>query len=333
MEFKDILIYALIILVSIFFTVFVYDVFKNSKGQPNIKYIFGSLIGLVTNFFDTLGIGSFAPTTAAIKVSSISDDRLIPGTLNVAHTIPIALQAYLFINEVSVEIITLVVLIFCAVVGSYVGASFIARFNKKQIQFIMGVALILVAAVMLSSKVGVINSLAKSSQELAQIKTEFSDQYTTGSANVIHYDGVVYMLVENNDEIIPAGFGLYGYKLILAAVIFFILGALMSAGVGLYAPAMAVIYIFGLSPIVAFPIMMGSCAFLMPVAGIRFIKSNSYDKKLSLGIAFGGIFGVLIAFFVVKSIPTTLLTYIIIFVVIVVGVIMLLESTRKQKAI
>jgi hypothetical protein len=45
-------------------------------------------VGLFTNFFDTLGIGSFAPTTALFRLMRMVDDLLIPGTLNVGHTPP-----------------------------------------------------------------------------------------------------------------------------------------------------------------------------------------------------------------------------------------------------
>ena len=44
------------------------------------------VIGFVTDFFDTLGIGSFAPTTAIYKLRRIVPDELIPGTLNAGHT-------------------------------------------------------------------------------------------------------------------------------------------------------------------------------------------------------------------------------------------------------
>jgi len=40
-------------------------------------------LGFVVAFFDTLGIGSFAPTTAFLKFQGTLADDLIPGTLNV----------------------------------------------------------------------------------------------------------------------------------------------------------------------------------------------------------------------------------------------------------
>ena len=53
----------------------------------------GLAIGFVTNFFDTLGIGSFAPTTAIFKFTGLVRDERIPGTLNVGHTAPTLVEA------------------------------------------------------------------------------------------------------------------------------------------------------------------------------------------------------------------------------------------------
>jgi uncharacterized membrane protein YfcA len=81
------------------------------------------------------------------------------------------------------------------------------------------------------------------------------------------------------------------------------LGALMTLGIGLYAPCMAMISLLGMNPTTAFPIMMGSCAFLMPVASIRFLKARRNDRAAAIGLAIGGIPGVLLAAFLVKSLP------------------------------
>jgi uncharacterized membrane protein YfcA len=97
--------------------------------------------------------------------------------------------------------------------------------------------------------------------------------------------------------------GLSGWKLLIAGSVNFMLGALMTVGVGLYAPCMALVYLLGLSPQVAFPIMMGSCAFLMPPASFKFIKEGSYHRKAALGMAIPAVVAVLIAAFIVKSLP------------------------------
>ena len=61
------------------------------------------VIGFVTNFFDTLGIGSYATTTAVYKLRRLVPVKLIPGTLNVGHTLPVIAQAFIYTQLVPVE--------------------------------------------------------------------------------------------------------------------------------------------------------------------------------------------------------------------------------------
>jgi uncharacterized membrane protein YfcA len=96
---------------------------------------------------------------------------------------------------------------------------------------------------------------------------------------------------------------LEGPWLALGVAANFILGALMTLGIGLYAPCMVVVSLLGMNPAAAFPIMMGSCAFLMPAASIRFFRSERYDLGAAIGLAIGGVPAVLIAAFIVKSLP------------------------------
>ncbi|MGO5052447.1 permease [Lachnospiraceae bacterium LCP25S3_G4] len=105
---------------------------------------------------------------------------------------------------------------------------------------------------------------------------------------------------------------LTGVKLVIGIVINFILGALMTIGVGLYAPCMALCGALGMNISAAFPIMMGSCAFLMPSAGIKFVKEGKYDRKASVMLSIFGVIGVLIAYLVVKTLPLTILTWVVI---------------------
>ena len=103
--------------------------------------------------------------------------------------------------------------------------------------------------------------------------------------------------------------GLSGTKLIIATTINFMLGACQAAGIGMYAPSMALVYFLGLSPKVAFPIMMASSAFALPSASVKYIKKGTYNIKASISIAVSGIFGVLIAAFIVKSVNLYYLTW------------------------
>jgi uncharacterized membrane protein YfcA len=87
----------------------------------------------------------------------------------------------------------------------------------------------------------------------------------------------------------------------------------------------------GLSPKVAFPIMMGSCAFLMPPASVRFIKEGAYNKKASMAITIGGLVGVFIAAYIVKSLPIKILTYLVIVVVTYTAFTLLRDSRKAAK--
>src|SRR5207253_9702648 len=68
-------------------------------------------IGFLTDFLDTLGIGSFAVTTALFKLLKTCPDEDIPGSLNVGHSIPTFAEAFIFIALVGVEGRTLLLMI------------------------------------------------------------------------------------------------------------------------------------------------------------------------------------------------------------------------------
>ena len=124
-------------------------------------------------------------------------------------------------------------------------------------------------------------------------------------------------------------YGLHGGKLVLAIVVNFVLGALMTAGIGLYAPCMALIYLLGVNPTAAFPIMMGSCAYLMPVASVRFVKEGAYNRKASLFITIGGVIGVAVAYYLVKSMPLGILKILVTAVIFYTAVTLFLSSRKK----
>lgn len=133
---------------------------------------------------------------------------------------------------------------------------------------------------------------------------------------------------------IPGGgvaLGVSGAKLGLAIAGNFMLGALMTLGIGLFAPCMILVAMLGMNPTVAFPIMMGSCAFLMPTGSIRFVRENSYNLKSALGLTLGGIPGVLIAAYIVKSLPLYAVKWLVIVVVLYTAA-MMLRSAMKERA-
>ena len=125
---------------------------------------------------------------------------------------------------------------------------------------------------------------------------------------------------------------LTGTKLAVGFIGNFVLGALMSLGIGLYGPCLIMISLLGMNPIAAFPIMMGSCAFLMPVGSVRFIRKGSYDLRAALGLALGGIPAVLIAVYVVKSLPLVYVRWLVIVVVVYTSVMMLRSAMTERKS-
>jgi len=129
---------------------------------------------------------------------------------------------------------------------------------------------------------------------------------------------------------LPAGgdaTSLTGIKLAAGLIGNFALGALMTLGIGLYGPCMILVSLLGMNSTTAFPIMMGSCAFLMPIASARFIKLDKFDPGASLAIMMGGIPATLIAAFLVVSMPLTYVKWLVI-VVVTYTAINLLRSAR-----
>ena len=279
------------VVVTAFAGFFFRDVIVHRRQlEEETSFPLNVVFGFVADFFDTLGIGNFAPTTAFFRAFKQVQDRLIPGSLNVSHTIPVGLEALLFLTVIEVEIVTLVLMISAAVSGAVIGAGFVVGFRERSVRIVMGFALILTCLLMVSGQLGLIES------------------FGTG------------------EEV-----GLRGWRLAVGVAANFVLGALMTVGVGLYAPCMALVYLLGLNPLVAFPIMMGSCAFLMPFASYRFIRAGAYNRKASIGITFGGIFGVLVAVFIVKSLPLSMLTWLVIVVVFITAVTLLRSGFRSAE--
>jgi uncharacterized membrane protein YfcA len=256
--------------------------------------------GFVTNFFDTLGIGSFAPTTAIFKFFKLVPDRLIPGTLNVGHTLPTITEALIFTLTIDIDKKTLILMIAAAVVGAYFGAGIVARWPKRKVQIGMGSALI-VAAVLFA-----LRNLA--------------------DAGLLPGSGVD--LVKGGET---GTLDLTGAKLIIGLAGNFMLGALMTLGIGLYAPCMILVGLLGMNAKAAFPIMMGSCAFLMPVSSSKFIKAESYSPRVALALGLGGVPAVLIAAFVVKTMPLAYVRWMVVGVVLIAATMMLRSAFAKEE--
>jgi uncharacterized membrane protein YfcA len=243
-------------------------------------------IGAVVAFFDTLGIGSFAPTTAIFKLRHLVPDELIPGTLNVGLNLAALLESLIFVTAIIVEPVLLITVVLSAAAGAWLGAGIVARLPRRAIQVTMGIALLIAGSVFTAVNLGAL----------------------------------------------PGGgtaMGLVGWKFGFAVGVNFILGALMSAGIGLYAPCMITLALLGMHPLAAFPIMMGACALVQPVASLRFFQTNRLAWGPSLGLAVGSIPGVLIAAYIVKSLPLSALRWLVIVVIVYAAFAMLRSAARS----
>jgi uncharacterized membrane protein YfcA len=245
-------------------------------------------LGFGANFFDALGIGSFATSTAIFRMFKMVPDRVIPGTLNAGHTLPTIAQAFIFTTLIPVDIVTLVSMIVAAVLGAWLGAGIVAGWPKRAVQIGMGIALLAAATLMLMTQL----ALFPGGGEALQVR---------------------------------------GTKLVIAVVGNFILGALMTLGIGLYAPCMILVSLLGMNPTAAFPIMMNSCAFLMPVGSLRFIREQSYSLRVALGLAIGGVFGSIIAGVFVKSLDLRTVRWLVIAVVVYTAVTLLVSAMTQHR--
>jgi uncharacterized membrane protein YfcA len=106
----------------------------------------------------------------------------------------------------------------------------------------------------------------------------------------------------------------------------------MTLGIGLYAPCMILVSMLGMSEKTAFPIMMGSCAFLMAVGSVRFIRAQSYSVRAALGLAIGGVPAVLVAGLLVKQLPLYAVRWLVIVVVVYAAVTMLKAGLAPEDA-
>ncbi len=257
---------------------------RADRERPTVGDV---LTGFVTDFFDALGIGSFAPTTAIYKLRGNPADELIPGTLNVGHNAAAFMETVIFTTVVAVEPVLLATMVASATVGAWLGAGVVGRLPRRAIQIGMGMALLTAAVFFAMANLGAF----------------------------------------------PAGgtaMALSGWRFPVAVAANFALGALLTIGIGNYAPSVVLLSLLGLHPLAAFPIMMGTCGIVQPVAGLRFLKSGRFAWGPSIGLVLGGAVGVLLAVYVVKQLPLAVLRWVVIVVVSYAAVSMLRSATARR---
>jgi len=267
----QILLSALALLAAVFVIALGRQAVKRQQMLPTLEAV---ALGAVTNFFDTLGIGSFAPTTAWIRMRRMVPDSYIPAVLNVGHALPTVAEALIFVTLVKVDPWLLGACIAAAIVGAVVGAPIVLRLPLRAVQAVVGLALLAAAAT----------------------------------------------FVVKNLHMMPGG----GDALRLPPEAF---------AIGLFAPSLILLPLLGMNPTAAFPIMMGACAFLMPVSGFQFLRSERIDLRVVIGFALGGIPAVLVAAFVVKSMPLEALRWGVVVVVLYAAATLIWSALRPAKMV
>ena len=264
----------LLVVVMILMVVIVARTYLMRKKPIFERFGLGMLIGFFTDFGDTLGIGSFATTTAAFRATHfVQDDRQLPGTLNAMHTIPVMVEALFFITAVKVELTTLIPMTTAAVIGAYVGTHVTKNWHAPTVQRVMAGALFIAVVIMIIRMIT-----------------------TPGSSNAMSVHG------------------LHGWWLILGIVFNLGIGVLMTMGLGNYAPELIFFSLMGVNPAIAFPVMMLDAALIMPTTAWNVIKMDRISWRGFAGVAIGGVLGVLVAAKFFTSLDTDLLKKLIIIV-------------------
>jgi len=251
-------------------------------GAPAFLHV---VIGFLTNFLDTLGIGSFATTTAAFRVFRLVPDELIPGTLIAGLALPVVTEALLFISVVEVDPWQMTALSAVCVAGGWIGAGIVSSLSRPAVQLGVGGALLVAGVFMMLGMLGWVPA--------------------GGTALALS----------------PAAF-------VLALLINFVLGALLTLGVGNYAPSLVLFSVLGMDPKAAFPIMMGSGAFVATIAGVRFVTARRVHWRVATGLTCGGIPGVVVAVWFVKSLPLAALRGLVLIVVVYAAATLLREGSQ-----
>lgn len=262
---------------SVAFVAGVFQAWRKAPAPPSVE---GVAMSAVANFFDTLGIGSFAPTTAYLKFRRLIPDELIPCTMMVGYGLPATLQAFVFIDGVKIDPLLLVLGIAAAIGGGLTGVGLAARLPVRPIRLVMGIGLLIAAASFAASALGLMPP--------------------GGTAT----------------SLAPLPFAL-----VVGAS--FLFGVLVNLGIGNFAPTLVLVSLLGMDPRAAFPLMAGSAGLLTLVAGVRIVRLRPLNMGLVVGMALGGVPAVLVAAFIVKSLPIAQLRWGVIAVVTYAAAVML----------
>jgi uncharacterized membrane protein YfcA len=267
-----------VVLATLVFTIVLVKSVITQRATPTLESI---VLGAVVSFFDTLGIGCFAPTTAWFKFRKLVPDRLIPPTLVVGLTITAVVESVIFLLKLGVKVdpVLLAGCILACTIGGMIGAPLVHRTRVWIVQLTVAVGL-------------------------------FAAAIAYGMTNLHLFPG------GGSESSLPL------VLTILAIVANFMFGVLLNYGVGNYAPTLVILSLMGMDPRLCFPIMAGAAALMGASAGIRHINTGHLDLRIIVGLTIGGIPAVLVAAYIIVTMPLGLLRWLVLIVVLYAATIM-----------
>ena len=288
-----------------------YDFKKNKldfkiqmKVGGSSKTIKASIVMFLCLFIDGLGIGSYGPMTAGFKALHVVRDKMIPGTLQTVSLTYTLVASLVFIQTVEIEVATLASSIIAAGVGAFLGGGLVSRLDLNKTRITIGVCLIFVAFILVARLTGLL-----------------------GVEDVVEEDR--YGLTNTP------------WKLVVLIVVSFVFGALMTIGVGIYAPLLCTVALLGMDTTVAYPLMLGSCAVLIPVAAISFIRQSldaptpQYDRKVSVVAnivgTIGGACGVIVITFLMTNLNVSMFNWVVTVIILIIAAQMIYQGVKKKE--
>ena len=276
-----------IVLATLIFTIVLIKTAIAKRAGPTLETIG---LGAVVSFFDTLGIGCFAPSTAWLKFRHLVPDRMIPPTILVGLTITAVVESIIFLLKLGVKVdpVLLAGCILACTAGGMIGAPLVHRTRVWIVQLVVAIGLLLAA--------------------------------------------IAYGMT--NLHLFPGGGIASSLSLaltILAIVANFLFGILLNYGVGNYAPTLVMLSLMGMDPRLCFPVMAGAAALMGASAGVRHINTGNLDLRVVVGLTIGGIPAVLVAAYIVVTMPLELLRWLVLVVVLYAATIMFQAAIRGRR--
>ncbi|MCM0599756.1 sodium:solute symporter [Periweissella fabalis] len=268
------LIQIIIILTMLFFIALIIKTAHKRKVNLFESFGAGAVIGFITDLGDTLGIGSFATTTGLFKILHFTKDDA---------KLPGTL------NAVHAIPVMFEALLFITTV-------------KIEITTLIPMTM----AAILGAYVGP-NLTKKWNVQLIRIALGIA--LVIAAAIIIYRIFFLPVIVASN-----GAHGLHGWLLPLGVIFNFIIGNLMTIGLGNYAPELIFFTLIGVNPTIAFPVMMLDAAMIMSISGRQFIKMDRVQWRGFAGIIIGGVIGVFVAVKIVKQLPLNILNWLIILI-------------------